>query len=176
MPEHMDTIVPALLGIVGIIAGVIIGFILNYINDCRKNKLKLAFDLQPDQEISEIEIEKQSGIKTGPSGMCLYCYNIGSVPFLPSSISLCYNPRDTFDIKLSDLPVAALMPFHSATYPLDNQDYDGIVFHTKNNKAEKCKILAIGVDEKKCKSSLNLTWVPHAWSKYDDAETTSNRP
>lgn len=147
-----------IIGCITTAFGFILGLLSNIFFEIRNNKLKLVFDLQPDPKF--ITMPQYDGIKTNPSGMCLRCYNVGKVPFLFSGICIYCTSlifKSSVNIPERELITKTLLPYECVTYPLNNQEYNGIIELAKKNIIRRCKIIAYSADNKKCKQLLDIS-------------------
>lgn len=158
----MDTnILTAIITSISTIIGAILGWGLGTINERMNNRVKLCFTLQPYDNGDLIEPELRT--KTSESGYAIRVHNVGKVPFLLEQISLRIGNRTMVDCIIDD--VKSLVPYDSIVYQLNQQEYDALLYHCKENSISECKVISYDVAKKRCESKLDL-FLPKMQSEF----------
>ena len=151
-----DSVIPVIFGGFFTILGVIIGWGLNEVSATRRAKPKLCFKLNstPDSELVEAELRT----KTSASEYSIDIFNVGQSPVIIESFDICWRKQLLIQCFLSSED-ATILPYHNISYTLTQQDADAIEWHCKRLGFKQCRIIAISVNGKKCKASIDMSWI-----------------
>lgn len=100
----------------------------------KEPKLNFVFDREFDFE------PEDSGVETNPSGCRLICQNVGQVPVFIENIVLQFKGDAICPICPADDQYSAIKPFESKCFPINNEEFDCICYHCKNQDSEECVV------------------------------------
>ena len=145
--------------VIGPLSGAALALIVNRLFEIRNKKPKMSFGIRYTHDVSP----NSGGIKTNPSSYELFCLNISQVPvFIAKFLFYNRHPKKDYFLEIFPTPeqeLSAILPFTTATFPLNNQEYDNIFHFCKEKDKYKCKVIAYSIDDKKYMGDIDLWWI-----------------
>ena len=145
-----------LIQLVGGLAGVVIGWLLNECSTRFRTRAKLCFKLTgtPDSEV----IEKGLRTKTSPSEYSIETYNFGQSPFILDQFALYDKGKLVIDCHITEQE-RTILPYKSMVYTLMEQEANALMSHCKQRRFQTCQVTAFDVRGKKVSAKLDVSFI-----------------
>ena len=142
-----------LIQLVGGLAGVVIGWLLNECSTRFRTRAKLCFKLTgtPDSEV----IEKGLRTKTSASEYSIEIYNFGQSPFIFDQFALYDKGKLLIDCHITEQE-RTILPYKSMVYTLMEQEANALMSHCKQRRFQDCQVTAFDVRRKKVSAKLDV--------------------
>ena len=131
-----------LIQLVGGLAGVVIGWLLNELTGT------------PDSEV----IEKGLRTKTSASEYSIEIYNFGQSPFILDQFALYDKGKLLIDCHITEQE-RTILPYKSMVYTLMEQEANALMFHCKQRRFQACQVTAFDVRGKKVSAKLDVSFI-----------------